>query len=75
MKSIAFRVVPVLVVAALALGFMVLNAQEKVFAAKPQDVIAWSNGYPSGAHFNLNVHGKKDGYNCAVIDIPSTSSG
>ncbi len=34
-------------------------------AAKPQkngagkDVIALSNGYPSGPHFNLNVHGKK----------------
>ena len=34
-------------------------------AAKPQnagkknmDVIAKSNGFPSGAHFNLNIHGK-----------------
>jgi len=35
------------------------------FAAKPQnngsgkDVIALSNGYPSGPHFNLQLHGKK----------------
>jgi hypothetical protein len=27
-------------------------------AAKPQQVIERSNGYPSGMHFNLNVHGK-----------------
>jgi hypothetical protein len=29
------------------------------FAAKPQNVISMSNGYPSGAHFNLIIHGKK----------------
>jgi len=41
-----------------------------VMAAKPQksgsgkDVIALSNGFPSGAHETLNIHGKKDGYQC-----------
>jgi len=34
------------------------------FAAKPQKVIEYSNGYPSGAHFNLNIHGKDSSYNC-----------
>lgn len=29
------------------------------YAAKPIPVIQLSNGYPSGAHFNLNIHGKK----------------
>lgn len=33
-------------------------------AAKPVHVISWSNGFPSGEHFNLNIHGKKDGYQC-----------
>jgi hypothetical protein len=40
-------------------------------AAKPQDagknsndVIARSNGFPSGMHFNLNIHGKKAGFDC-----------
>jgi hypothetical protein len=34
-------------------------------AAKSQKVIEYSNGYPSGAHFNLNIHGKDpDTYNC-----------
>ncbi|MBN1833215.1 MAG: hypothetical protein JW896_14015 [Deltaproteobacteria bacterium] len=28
-----------------------------VMAAKPLPVIEMSNGYPSGAHFNLNIHG------------------
>jgi hypothetical protein len=51
------------------------------FAAKPQDVISMSNGYPSGAHYNLIIHGKKTensdasteeitGFNC-----PSTEGG
>ena len=31
---------------------------------KPADVQAWSNGFPSGAHFNLNIHGKKDSFVC-----------
>jgi hypothetical protein len=33
-------------------------------AAKPQKVIEYSNGYPSGAHENLNIHGKDASYNC-----------
>ena len=33
-----------------------------VMAAKPQPVISMSNGFPSGPHFNLNLHGKKAGF-------------
>jgi len=33
-------------------------------AAKPDAVVQWSNGFPSGEHFNLNIHGKKDGFVC-----------
>ncbi len=34
-------------------------------AAKPQQVIEYSNGYPSGAHYNLNIHGKDPNtFNC-----------
>lgn len=29
-------------------------------AAKPMPVIELSNGYPSGPHYNLNIHGKTD---------------
>lgn len=37
----------------LLLSFLVYPAM----AAKPLPVIEMSNGYPSGAHFNLNIHG------------------
>lgn len=33
-------------------------------AAKPESVVSWSNGFPSGDHHNLNIHGKKDGFSC-----------
>ncbi len=53
----------VFVVTALALVALLVGASA-VMAAKPQnsgsgkDVIALSNGFPSGQHFNLNIHGK-----------------
>jgi len=60
MKRIAIVAVSVTVVATLVLGIL------PAMAAKPQDagkhnndVIALSNGFPSGEHFNLNIHGKK----------------
>ena len=58
MKRLLLGAVPLLLLGVLAVGI------STTFAAKPQKVIEWSNGYPSGAHFNLNVHGKKDDYNC-----------
>ncbi len=53
----------VLVITALTLVSLLVGATT-VMAAKPQDsgsgkdVIALSNGFPSGQHFNLNIHGK-----------------
>ena len=52
-----------LVVIALTLVALLVGVSA-VMAAKPQksgsgkDVIALSNGFPSGQHFNLNIHGK-----------------
>jgi hypothetical protein len=43
-------------------------------AAKPQksgsgkDVITLSNGFPSGAHETLNIHGKNESFVCTVCD-------
>jgi hypothetical protein len=55
----------IVLVTVLALG------ASTALAAKPdgsdpgkQDVIAKSNGFPSGAHFNLNIHGKNDSFVC-----------
>ena len=58
MKRIAIVAVSVLMVAILVLGI------STAMAAKPQQVIEWSNGFPSGAHFNLNIHGKKADFTC-----------
>jgi hypothetical protein len=46
-------------------------------AAKPQAVVEWSNGFPSGEHSNLNIHGKKLDFNCdnsgeGVVDYGSS---
>jgi hypothetical protein len=52
----------------IACAILILNCL--AWADKPQNVISMSNGYPSGAHFNLIVHGKKADFNC-----PSTGGG
>jgi hypothetical protein len=39
---------------------IVLSLINPVMAAKPLSVIEISNGYPSGPHDNLNIHGKSD---------------
>ena len=46
-------------------------------AGKPANVVAWSNGFPSGEHSNLNIHGKKLDFNCdnsgeGVVDYGSS---
>lgn len=38
-------------------------------AGKPKDVIQLSNGFPSGDHFNLNIHGKKLDYKCSNCEL------
>ncbi len=51
-----------------AMLITLLAGSSSVMAAKPdgsdgsKDVIAMSNGFPSGEHFNLNIHGKKADY-------------
>ena len=38
----------------------ILFSLNTAMAAKPESVIEFSNGYPSGPHYNLNIHGKSD---------------
>jgi len=52
MKRIAIGAVVALVVAGLVMGGIT------AIADKPANVIDQSNGFPSGPHFNLNIHGK-----------------
>ncbi|OGN87765.1 MAG: hypothetical protein A2Z74_01545 [Chloroflexi bacterium RBG_13_46_9] len=50
---------------------VIILAVTPVLAAKPQDVIQRSNGFPSGLHFNLNIHGKDP----AVFDCSAMAPG
>lgn len=45
-------------------GLLLALSATTVYAAKPAAVVEWSNGFPSGEHYNLNIHGKKDGFSC-----------
>jgi hypothetical protein len=50
-----------------ALVLILLSLTNPAMAAKPLPVIAISNGYPSGPHDNLNIHGKSD-YACDAAE-------
>ncbi|UCC59969.1 MAG: hypothetical protein JSV02_09590 [Dehalococcoidia bacterium] len=58
MKRILILTITVITVVALVVGI------STAMAAKPQNVIEKSNGYPSGKHFNLNIQGKNADYVC-----------
>lgn len=47
----------------LAAGLLFLTA-DHAEAGKPDAVVEWSNGFPSGEHYNLNIHGKKADFIC-----------
>ena len=57
----------VILVMALIIGLVPVSI---AMAAKPVqnngsgDLIPIGNGFPSGMHYNLNIHGKKDGFTC-----------
>ena len=46
----------IITLAAIAVAALLLQTTPAL-AAKPQGVIERSNGFPSGLHFNLNIHG------------------
>jgi len=51
--------------AAVALAVMLLAmVPGAALADKPGPRIEWSNGFPSGPHFNLNIHGKNIYFDC-----------
>ena len=52
MKRISIVTISAMLVVTLIFGI------STAMAGKPQNVIEKSNGYPSGPHFNLNIHGK-----------------
>jgi hypothetical protein len=76
MRSIALA--PAQILAVVLALFGILAFTSTVFAAKPSNpdhnVVAMSNGYPSGPHFNLNVHGKNLSFDCSTLEKPYGSS-
>ena len=58
MKRIFINTLSVVIVAIFAIGV------SSAIAAKSPKVIYYSNGFPSGYHLNLNIHGKKIDYVC-----------
>ncbi len=48
----------ILITLSVVLAAVLIISALPVMAAKPPQVILVSNGFPSGMHFNLNIHGK-----------------
>lgn len=64
MKS-RFRTSRVMAASIIAIALSLSPAMAgTVSAGKPAEVLEWSNGFPSGPHFNLNIHGKNEAYFC-----------
>ncbi len=73
---------PLFISSLLVLSSLVLSTTP-VLAGKSMDVIARSNGFPSGQHFNLNLHGRdplaytgdpSPGGNSVFVDIMGDST-
>ena len=67
MKRIAIVAISLIAVIALIVGVSTaMAAKPQDAGTKGMDVIAKSNGFPSGKHFNLNIHGK-DWETCQAV--------
>lgn len=68
MKRIVMLTITMVIIAALVVGVSTAMAAKPQNAGKDgtNDVIARSNGFPSGHHFNLNIHGK-DWETCQAV--------
>jgi hypothetical protein len=70
MKRNMIILVSVLLAVTLAVGGSIAMAAQPPDKGKPphagegNQLIPRPNGFPAGPHFNLNIHGKKAGYNC-----------
>ena len=55
-------------VSVMVLGIVLLMGGSAL-AVKPDKVMDHSNGFPSGDHYNLNIIGKKQGFNCMEQEV------
>lgn len=63
-----------IILALMALVATLSISAAPALAAKPVDVIPKSNGFPSGEHFNLNIHGVADPENFGIPEPPYGAS-
>lgn len=62
--SLGMKPLFALLLIAVSASTLAVASTATVSAGKPAQVVEWSNGFPSGPHYNLNIHGKKDGFTC-----------
>ena len=73
MKRTLIVAVSLLLIATLVLSASVVMADKPQKSGSGKDVIVLSNGFPSGDHETLNIHGKQAGYVCEECEpCPST---
>jgi hypothetical protein len=56
-----------LAILGLVIVMLAVSVSTAMAKGKPADVITLSNGFPSGMHFNLNIHGKQAGFDCTTV--------
>ena len=68
MKRISVLAVIAVLIVSLAFGLSTAMAAKPQKSGSDKDVIALSNGFPSGPHETLNIHGKKADYQCVECE-------
>jgi hypothetical protein len=64
MKKVLFIILAVVLVLALPTAALADKPPKPPHSGEGNQLIPRPNGFPAGPHYNLNIHGKKDGFAC-----------
>jgi hypothetical protein len=64
MKKVLFIILAVVLVLALPTAALADKPSKPPHSGEGNQFIPRPNGFPAGPHYNLNIHGKKDGFAC-----------
>jgi hypothetical protein len=64
MKKVIFIILAVVLVLALPTAVLADKPPKPPHSGEGNQLIPRPNGFPAGPHYNLNIHGKKDGFAC-----------
>jgi hypothetical protein len=64
MKKVIFAILVVVLVLALPTAALADKPPKPPHSGEGNQLIPRPNGFPAGPHYNLNIHGKKDGFAC-----------